>query len=801
MQVDKFIRDFNYARTKGINEIDRLLGSLDKNNLIANINGCHNSRKLSTLIETITEAFPLIEGTKYKPLLNNILTRAKAVRRNLIPTAPIGVNTLKALDSQAVIEHIFIEITPYTGEKFGYKFKCSDSLKDVMQIVYSASFPLLKRVHESGSKTEINPENLTFIIHARDFPGEEVDSDFEGIDFSSMGLPLAVGIYFNYLLYCASGKKEKLKQMRRIFEQELESVAFTGEINDNEEISHISGIEQKVKVAAYMGMKRVFCPTTNHSDAMKVIEKIRNEGKTDLPAIIPVETLEQAIALVRYGQHLEKAAEKKLRPFVESGFAVLTDKHLREHFLSDVTFSQVINRQQEMLGIGVNQTDDRFSERETFIPNQTKAKVLDDFLNRGIIITGDGGIGKTIFLLHLFQEYAEKIINGTEIKEFKGQLKIPIYVELNKYMISKKLNLVFLIKESIGNDLTVKDIEGELENGRFILLLDGVNEIVANKRKLFFDERKSISQENLFIITSRGNTPIDIHGFQRLEIEKFNDEKIEKYINDRLESQPEKANILKKILTEKHSDLARNPFFLSLIVDYAQEKDLSEINENTFRNRGKLLDWIVYKRYKLKSDKTETIADEDKISLFKEIMPGLARHLFFEEDKIFFNRSDICKYAEKAKKKTKVKQFLRILNNPNLSHIIRHFYGDMDNRHWKFTHDIFFEYFAAVALQTEFLRLMAETGQMPRPELADYLQEYINKKKWEDIVFIAVGLLEDCNIESSGCIDKFGNISCECKEDGFFCKKKPEELAQYECSRTEEIKKFQLTSEILSPRK
>ena len=95
---------------------------------------------------------------------------------------------------------------------------------------------------------------------------------------------------------------------------------------------------------------------------------------------------------------------------------------------------------------------------------------------------------------------------------------------------------------------------------------------------------------------------------------------------------------------------------------------------------------------------------------------------------------------------------MKILNNPNLSHIIRHFYGEPDdkNKSWKFTHDIFFEYFVAVALQIEFLRFMAETGMMPRPELADYLQEYINKKKWEDFVMITVGLLVDCDVEPSG---------------------------------------------------
>jgi hypothetical protein len=216
-----------------------------------------------------------------------------------------------------------------------------------------------------------------------------------------------------------------------------------------------------------------------------------------------------------------------------------------------------------------------------------------------------------------------------------------------------------------------------------------------------------------------------------------------------------------------------------------------------------LLDKIVYKRFFLKSDRTDAAPDEGKLELFEEIMPGLARHLAFEKGQIFFNKGNINEYAGKAKKKSKVEKFLKILSDPNLSHIIRHFHGKEEKyKSWKFTHDIFFEYFVAVALQTEFLRLMAETGMMPRPELADYLQEYINKVKWEDFVMITVGLLVDCDVEPSGIKGKFGKIYCECKEDGFFCRKQPDELSreQRSCPREKEIKSFQLTSETLPPR-
>lgn len=661
-------------------------------------------------------------------------------------------------------------------------------------------------------------ESLKLIVRLRDYPGGYIDQGHHGTT-DSIGLAMAVAIYFNFQLYLARKNKNKLRQLRTVFEQELESIAFTGEIDDEGAITAISGIKQKVKAAENMEMKRVFCPVNNEAEA----EKVRNEIKRDyeknrvqdgtgnikesLP-VIPINSLEQVIALVRYGQYLKKATKATLPCFVESSFSILTDKHLKDHFLSNVTFSQVVKRQAEMFGGDITQGADRFAERDTFIPNQPKARVLEEFLAHGILLTGDGGMGKTTFLQHLLQDYSEKIISGSEIKEFKGQLKIPIYIELAKYKLSKELkDLVAIIKESLGKDLkylSAEEVSDELKNGRFILLLDGVNEIAGNKMESFHNEMQSVPRENLFIVSSRGNTPINLPGVQRLEFEKFDKEKIERYIEDTLKSQPEKADVLKKVFTERHSDIGGNPFFLSLIVEDAEGKDAKEINEGRYRNRGKLLDRIVYKRFFLKSDKEEAIPDEKPLTLFKEIMPELARYLAFEKGQIFFRERDINDYAEKARKKAKVKQFLKILNNPNQSHIIRRFYGEPDdkNKSWKFTHDIFFEYFVAVALQTEFLRLMAETGMMPRPELADYLQEYINKKKWEDFVMITVGLLVDCDVEPSGKIGKFGEIYCECKEDGFFCRKQPDELPreQRSCPRAEDIKSFQLTSEMLPPR-
>lgn len=701
---------------------------------------------------------------------------------------PLPINALRYDDNDKGFQELLIVsfLNKKTNEdKIEFQFNDHEAFKLPSLRALEAVEKLLTEEQREILKS------LKLVVRLRDYQGGYIDGGHHGTT-DSIGLAMAVAIYFNFQLYFVKNNKGKLRQLRILFEKELENIALTGEIDDKGTITAISGIKQKVKAAENMEMKRVFCPAAN-----------KNEIQSESLSIIPINTLEQAIALVRYGQYLKKATEATLPCFVESSFSILTDKH----YLSNVTFAHVVKRQAEIFGGDVSHGIDRFAERESFIPNQPKARVLEDFLKDGILITGDGGMGKTTFLHHLLQDYSDKLINGTEIKEFKGELKIPVYIELAKYKLSKELkDLGSLIKESLGEDLkdlSIEEINDELNNGRFILLLDGVNEIAGKGiDDPFHKEMQSISHKNLFILTSRGNTPINLPGFQRLELEKFDNEKIEKYIEDRLRNQPEKAVVLKKVFAEQHYDIGGNPFFLSLIVEDAEGRDIGEITEGRYRNRGKLLDRIVYKRFFLKSDRREAAPDEEKLELFKEIMPGLARHLAFEKGQIFFKKSDISEYATKTKKKTKVEKFLKILTDPNFSHIIRHFRGKEEkHKSWKFSHDIFFEYFVAVALQTEFLRLMAETGMMPRPELADYLQEYINKVKWEDFVMITVGLLVDCDVEPSGIKGKFGKIYCDCKEDGFFCREIAKELPreQRSCPR-EEIKSFQLTSEMLPPR-
>lgn len=116
-----------------------------------------------------------------------------------------------------------------------------------------------------------------------------------------------------------------------------------------------------------------------------------------------------------------------------------------------------------------------------------------------IIITGTGGIGKSILLKHLFLSS----INDTD--------SIPIFIELrsfNSYEI-KDISLKEIISKALkdnGFDMEEKYLEYSLLEGGYTILLDGFDEVNRDRSLKVSSEIKSFSDKygkNNYVISSR----------------------------------------------------------------------------------------------------------------------------------------------------------------------------------------------------------------------------------------------------------------------------------------------------------
>lgn len=116
-----------------------------------------------------------------------------------------------------------------------------------------------------------------------------------------------------------------------------------------------------------------------------------------------------------------------------------------------------------------------------------------------IIITGTGGIGKSILFRHLF-------LNTVDTTAY-----IPVLIELRKFNAFdiKDISLYDAIYQSLcenGFRLEKEYFEASLKEGGYIILLDGFDEINRDKVSRVTSEVKSLSNkynENKFLISSR----------------------------------------------------------------------------------------------------------------------------------------------------------------------------------------------------------------------------------------------------------------------------------------------------------
>ncbi|NES19360.1 MAG: protein kinase [Symploca sp. SIO3E6] len=122
---------------------------------------------------------------------------------------------------------------------------------------------------------------------------------------------------------------------------------------------------------------------------------------------------------------------------------------------------------------------------------QTFSKFYQQLLQNGnspmrLVVTGDAGSGKTTFLQMIGVKYAHEYPSQASAQDWK----IPVFVKLadyaskyaeDKYKASQKYNLLKYIVEVLDNQFhfrrTLQEVEQDLREGRYLLLLDALDEI------------------------------------------------------------------------------------------------------------------------------------------------------------------------------------------------------------------------------------------------------------------------------------------------------------------------------------
>lgn len=183
-----------------------------------------------------------------------------------------------------------------------------------------------------------------------------------------------------------------------------------------------------------------------------------------------------------------------------------------------------------------------------------------------IIITGTGGIGKSILFRHLF-------LNTVDTTAY-----IPVLIELRKFNAFdiKDISLYDAIYQALcenGFRLEKEYFEASLKEGGYIILLDGFDEINRDKVSRVTSEVKSLSNkynENKFLISSRPTDNfIGWNDFSEMTALPLTKEQALSLISKIEFDESVKTtfyNALKTSLFRRYESFASNPLLLTIML-------------------------------------------------------------------------------------------------------------------------------------------------------------------------------------------------------------------------------------------
>jgi len=323
------------------------------------------------------------------------------------------------------------------------------------------------------------------------------------------------------------------------------------------------------------------------------------------------------------------------------------------------------------------------------IDTSTVLNLID--LSSKIIVTGTGGIGKSMLMKHLF------------LNSIESMGLIPIFIELRSFNTydTKEISLKKAIYDTLiefGFSLEEEYFEESVKEGGYLILLDGYDEVSRDKAQIITREIREFSNkypENKFIISSRPSDEFigwnDFAEMRSLKLTKQQALNLIKKIDFDAKTKEVFYKQLDDKLYEKYESFASNPLLLTIMLltfsDNAYMPDtLNDFYEQAFSTLFNMHDATkeAYVR-----DIRSGLGCED----FKSVFSYICFKSYFK------NQYDFTEYEIRDYIKACQEKF------PNLSISVDNYLEDLtlsvcmlvkDGLKYSFTHRSFQEYFAAL---------------------------------------------------------------------------------------------------------
>ena len=188
-------------------------------------------------------------------------------------------------------------------------------------------------------------------------------------------------------------------------------------------------------------------------------------------------------------------------------------------------------------------------------------------VSRYIILSGTGGLGKSMMMRHILLKAIDSYTNSEVI---------PVFIPVKDFNTEDPYRLIYSKVAPIWPGITQDIIKNFLSEGRFLLLFDGLDEIHSSRAALFVSFLDSLVDEypnNLFVISSRPSSNfVSFARFTVLNLQPFTKEQALKLI-DSLEFRPDAPMIKEKFRHElssslyySHRGFSDNPLLLTIML-------------------------------------------------------------------------------------------------------------------------------------------------------------------------------------------------------------------------------------------
>lgn len=323
-------------------------------------------------------------------------------------------------------------------------------------------------------------------------------------------------------------------------------------------------------------------------------------------------------------------------------------------------------------------------EKEYYIDSHPKS-LIEDY--KKIVITDDAGMGKSTLLKWIF-------VNIIHSEQY-----IPVFIELRK--LSKGKNVIDeLYKElnGINQIISREDIYEMLEDGKFLFLLDGYDEIpqefiaeVTEELQYFI----SRTEKNIFILTSRPQSAIvSFNEFNEFKIKHLEKEEafslIRKYDRKNIFSESLITMITEKSELINLHEFLSNPLMVSLLYKGYEHKQTIPYKKSLFYRQ--VFDALFEDHDLMKGGafvhEKASLLDSEK---FHTVLRALG-FITFKLGKVEYSRDEISKCLHDAKRVTSIDFEISDLLK-DLTFSVPLFYKEGLLYRWK--HKSLQEYFAA----------------------------------------------------------------------------------------------------------